>query len=39
MFYCNATTEIFSVRSAVLGLVERARQRSEETAAVPYGDQ
>jgi hypothetical protein len=39
MLYCNRTTEIFSVRSsAAPGSVERARQRSEEIAAVPYGD-
>jgi hypothetical protein len=39
MFYCTRTTGIFSVRStAAPGSVERAQQRSEETAAVPYGD-
>jgi hypothetical protein len=31
MFYCNATSDIFLVRSAAEpGTVERARQRSEE---------
>jgi hypothetical protein len=39
MLYCTRTTEIFSVCSfAAPGTVERARRRSEEIAAVPYGD-
>ena len=39
MFYCSRTTEIFSVRSsAVPCSVERARQRSKASAAVPIGD-
>jgi hypothetical protein len=39
MFYCTRTTEIFSVRSsAEPGSAERARQRSEASAAVPNDD-